>query len=507
MLFRCSTLFAVFIFGMALFAGVKPAPAGSRPNIVLIYADDMGYGDLGAQNPESRIPTPHLDQLAAEGMRFTDAHSSSGICTPSRYALLTGRYHWRKFHDIVDSWEPSVFDPEEWTLPGMLANLGYRTACIGKWHLGWNWSAILKPDATEIVVDGGRKTWPAEAFDWSKPIPGGPLDHGFHYYFGDDVPNFPPYAWIENARVLTAPTIPYEPDPRPREGAPEGRPGPMVKDWKQDQVMPTLTRKAVEWISLQKDSGQSFFLYVPWTSPHAPILPTPEWEGRTEAGPYGDFVAQSDWCAGQVLKALDDHGFRENTLVIFTSDNGPEHYAYARIRNHGHRSMGPLRGLKRDIWEGGHRVPFIIRWPGIVEPGTVCGGLISQIDLLATIAAITGAELPAGAAGDSFDQAALLHGEKRSARPSLVHNTYRDHYAIRRNQWLLIDAPSGAVSNVPAWFDEANDYSPNEHPAALYDLAEDLPQRNNLFAAYPDLVKELRGELRRIREQEYSAVR
>ncbi|HUF62842.1 MAG TPA: arylsulfatase, partial [Verrucomicrobiales bacterium] len=437
----------------------------------------------------------------------TDAHSSSGICTPSRYALLTGRYHWRKFHDIVDSWEPTVFDPGEQTLPGLLADLGYRSACIGKWHLGWDWSAIRKPDAEQIAVDGARKTWPAEAFDWSKPIPGGPLDHGFHFYFGDDVPNFPPYAWIENDRVLIAPTVAYEPDPKPNEGAPEGRPGPMVEGWKQDEVMPALTRKAVEWIAGRNDAGPPFFLLFSWTSPHAPILPAPEWQGRTEAGPYGDFVAQSDWCAGQVLQALDERGFRENTLVIFTSDNGPERYAYDRIRNHGHRSMGPLRGLKRDIWEGGHRVPFVVRWPGIVAPGTVCDALISQIDLLATIAAIVDAKLPAGAASDSFDQSALLRGERQGARPSLVHNTYRDHYAIRRDQWLLIDAAPGAVSNVPAWFDEANGYIPDGHPAALYNLREDLSQRHNLFAAYPGLVDELRGELRRIRERGTSVSR
>lgn len=335
-----------------LWANTQAAPL---PNIVIIYADDMGYGDLAAQNPDSKIPTPHLDRLAHEGVRFTDAHSSSGICTPSRFALLTGMYHWRKFHDIVNSFDGPVFE-DELTLPAMLRQQGYSTACIGKWHLGWDWEAIRvgeRHTAQEVPRP--------DDFDWLRPVPGGPLSHGFDYYFGDDVPNFPPYAWIENDRLLTVPTDMYAPDPAPEEGNHEGRPGPMTPGWKLDAVMPRLTERAVSWIADQKDAARPFFLYFPWTSPHAPIVPAPAFKGSTGAGPYGDFVHQSDWSAGQILQALDDHGFRENTLVIFTSDNGPEHYAYDRVRARGHRSMGSLRGLKRDIYEGGHRVPMVMR--------------------------------------------------------------------------------------------------------------------------------------------------
>jgi arylsulfatase A len=344
---------------------------GKLPNIVIMYADDMGYGDLGVQNPESKIPTPNLDRLAGEGIRFTDAHSSSGVCTPSRYALLTGRYHWRKFHGIVNAFGGSVFDAQRLTLPEMLKEKGYRTACIGKWHLGWAWDAIRK-----ARVNGKKQGANPDDFDWSRPIPDGPLAHGFDHYFGDDVPNFPPYTWIENDRVLIRPTEPYKPNPMPAEGAPEGRSGPMVAGWRQDQVMPRLTEKAVEWIGRQKGRNRPFFLYFPWTSPHAPIVPAREFQGKTKAGAYGDFVFQSDWSAGQVLEALDSNGFRDNTLVIFTSDNGPEKYAYDRIRNSRHRSMGPLRGVKRDIWEGGHRIPFVVRWPGVIEPGRVSGALV-----------------------------------------------------------------------------------------------------------------------------------
>src|SRR5688572_22404939 len=229
----------------ALQTAVHAADTTRRPNIVILYADDMGYGDLAAQNPESKIATPNLDRLAREGTRFTDAHSSSGVCTPSRYALLTGRYHWRKFHAIVNSFEPSVFDAAELTLPEMLKQRGYRTACIGKWHLGWNWEAIRKPGVKPQPPNVG---YAPDAFDWSKRIPGGPIDQGFDYYFGDDVPNFPPYTWFENDRVLAAPDAPLSTTPKTAEGAWEARPGPMVKGWDFHAVLPKLTDKAAEWI-------------------------------------------------------------------------------------------------------------------------------------------------------------------------------------------------------------------------------------------------------------------
>ncbi len=471
------------------------------PNIVILFADDMGYGDLAIQNPESKIPTPHLDQLAREGMRFTDGHSSSGICTPSRYALLTGRYHWRKFHDIVHSFGQPVIDAEELTLAEMLRESGYHTGCIGKWHLGWDWKAIIKPDA-QPTTRGRNLVYQSHELDWSKPIPGGPVSHGFNTYFGDDIPNFPPYTWYENDRVTAVPSAVYAPDPVPTEGAAEGRPGPMVPGWKQDQVMPTLTAKAVEWIAQQKGTGKPFFLYFPWTSPHAPIVPTTDWQGKSQAGGYGDFMAQSDWTAGEVLKALDEHGFRDNTIVIFTADNGPEQYAYNRLRNFNHRSAGPLRGLKRDIWEGGHRVPFVIRWPGVVEPGRVSDALISQIDLFATIAAIVEYDLPPTAADDSLNQLPLLRGgpEAKSARTTLVHNTKANHYAIRSGDWVLIDAPTGGISAVPPWFDVENGYTRDGSPAALYNLRTDLGQRQNLIQEQSDTANKLRSELNVLRE-------
>jgi arylsulfatase A len=488
-----------FIFMLFVLAGSCIAGGANQPNIVILYADDMGYGDLGVQNPESKIPTPNLDTLASAGMRFTDAHSSSGICTPSRYALLEGRYHWRKFHGIVNSFEQPVLDDEKQTLPEMLKAKGYQTACIGKWHLGWDWKSVRKPGVAAGSA-GKKAAFSSDDFDWSKPIPGGPLSHGFDYYFGDDVPNFPPYAWFENDRVITPPTIKLTTTAPTAEGSWEARPGPSVKDWDFWAVMPTLTKKAEEWIGRQKKDAP-FFLYFPFTSPHAPIVPTKEFVGKSKANGYGDFMVQTDDTVGRVLAALDKHGFAENTLVIFSSDNGPERYAYDRIRNSEHRSMGPLRGLKRDIWEGGHRVPFVVRWPGVVPGGKVNDSLISQIDIHATLAAIVGADIPAGSAEDSYNQLALIKGEGPSARNTVVHNTNPNGYAMRHGDWVLIDSKSGAVSKVPAWFDEANGYTENSQPGELYNLREDLAQKKNHYAEMPEKVAELKALLAKVREK------
>jgi len=489
------TLASLLLTPLAALHAADAQKAASRPNIVILYADDMGYGDLGIQNPDSKIPTPHLDRLALEGVRFTDAHSSSGVCTPSRYALLHGRYHWRKFHGIVNSFDQPVMDPDRVTLPGMLKSKGYRTACIGKWHLGWDWDAIKKPGAK-----ANGKDFAPDAFDWSKPIPGGPLSFGFDYYFGDDVPNFPPYTWFENDRVLIEPTVSLTTTAKTAEGSWEARPGPSAKDWDFWAVMPKLTEKAAEWIGKQTKE-QPFFLYFPFTSPHAPIVPTKEFVGTSKANGYGDFMTQTDWTVGQVLQALDKHGFSSNTLVIFTADNGPERYAYDRVKNHRHRSMGPLRGLKRDLWEGGHRVPFLVRWPGVVEPGRVSDALLSQIDLFATVAAIVGYDVPADSAEDSYNQLPLLRGQATSARDTLVHNTNPNGYALRHGDWVLIDAKTGGVSQVPPWFDEANGYEKNPHPGELYNLRDDLAQKHNLYAEKPEKVAELNALLSRVRSR------
>jgi len=468
--------------------------AAEKPNIVILYADDMGYGDLGANNPDSKIPTPHLDQLAKEGLRLTDGHSSSGICTPSRYALLTGRYHWRKFHDIVHAFGPPVIDAQELTLAEVLKEKGYHTACIGKWHLGWNWDEILQPDAA-VGSFGRNRVIQPEAFDWSKPISGGPTSHGFDEYFGDDVPNFPPYAWFKNDRVIGQPSVMLTRTPKTPEGSWNARPGPAVKDWDFWAVVPRLADEAVDWIAQQKGKEDPFFLYVPFNSPHSPIVPTQEFVGSSQAGPFGDFVHMTDAMAGKILAALKENGFEDNTLVIFTADNGAEKYAYERVKNFGHWSSAPFRGVKRDLYEGGHHVPFVVKWPGKIKPGSTSNALISQVDLMGTIAAIVDYQLPEDSAHDSYNQLLVWLSDAASPRETIVHNTNAKAYAIRDGDWLLVDAKSGSHNRIPAWFNEQRGYQEDKLPGELYNLRDDPAQKKNLYDSQPEVVQRLKQEL------------
>ncbi|WOO39889.1 arylsulfatase [Rubellicoccus peritrichatus] len=479
---------------------------GKLPNIIILYADDMGYGDLAIENPKSKIPTPNLDQLAREGLIFTDGHSSSGICTPSRYSLLTGRYHWRDFHDIVHSMGPSVFKDGVLTMPEMLRKQGYTTACIGKWHLGWDWDAIRKQG-------NDPKSLEHDAFDWSKAIPDGPLAHGFDYYFGDSVINFPPYTWIQDDKVLKAPDMTLDPKEitaKTKEGSWEVRSGPAVSDWDFYQVLPTMAEHGVSYIESRKDSDKPFFLYFSFPSPHAPIIPNDEFDGKSEAGAYGDFVYQTDYICGQLMDALERVGLADNTLVVFTADNGPEHYAYIRNRDFSHWSSAPFRGLKRDIYEGGHHVPFIIRWPDVIEANRKTNALVSQIDLMATFAAITDYDLPHGAAVDSHNLLPLLEKSGRSSqvRKSHVHNTYKKRYALRHGDWVLIDGTNGYHTGVRADWEKLHDYeADDDQPVELYNLKEDIGQKSNLAKSEPQRVEEMQDLLQEIREKGYSAPR
>jgi len=491
-------LAAAFILAASAYGGEQRGP-----NVLILYADDLGYGDVGCFNSKSRIPTPNLDQLAREGMRFTDAHSSSGVCTPSRYALLTGRHHWRDFHGIVNAFGKSVFEPERLTLPEMLKEKGYATAAIGKWHLGWDWDVIRKPGAKK---NGNRP----EDFDWSKPIPGGPLAHGFDHYFGDTVINFPPYCWIENDKVVKAPDIMMDTTKWKaiKEGNWECRPGPMVTGWDPYQNIPETTRRGVQYIHAQKGSAKPFFLYFAYPSPHAPIIPNDEFDGKSKAGPFGDFVHETDHSIGQILKALKDSGQADHTIVIFSSDNGAETYAYARDEKFGHWSSHPLRGLKRDIYEGGHRVPTIIRWPGVTKSGVVCDALVSQIDIMGTLAAALDYKLPDTAAEDSHNLLPLLKGEVDSVRTTHVHNTKKDHYAIRHGDWVLIDARGGYVSGANKEWETRHGYpGDDQSPVELYNLKIDLEQKRNVAAENPERVAELKALLQKNREQGHSAPR
>ncbi len=491
-------------------AGTAPPSGAQRPNILILYADDLGYGDLGCYHRQSKIPTPHLDRLAQSGMRFTDGHSSSGICTPSRYALLTGRYHWRDFHGIVNAFGGSVFKPERLTLPEMLQQKGYRTAAIGKWHLGWDWQAIRKPEAQPH--NGGRqKVWGPDDFDWSRPIPDGPLAHGFDDYFGDTVINFPPYGWILNDRLLKAPDTMMNPKKwKPiKEGHWECRGGPMCSDWDPYQNIPVTTQKGVEYIRRQAHSDQPFFLYFAFPSPHAPIIPNDEFDGKSGAGPYGDFVVETDHACGRLLEALEETGQAENTIVIMTADNGPEHYAYPRDKKFAHWSAHPWRGLKRDIYEGGHRVPFIIRWPGVTQPGAVNDALVSQIDIMATLAEAVDFALPEkNAAEDSCSLVALLKGQTAKVRQHLVHNTFDGAWALRDGEWNLVVAKNGYHNRGYQEWEARRHYPPDDDgPVELYHLADDPGQRQNLARQHPEKVAAMQKTLKKIRQRGHSAPR
>ncbi len=471
-------------------------PADSRPNIVYILADDMGYGDMCANNPESRIPTPHLDRLAVQGMRFTDAHAPSSVCTPSRYAILTGRYCWRTRlkSGVLWPWDPALIEPDRYTVPKLLRDHGYETACIGKWHLGWDWQTLDGAPASQGigygVYNNAVRLALSRNVDFSKPMRGGPVDCGFDTYFGEDVPNFPPYTWFEQDRLLTPPD-----GDKPDEMF--GCPGPMAPGWSLEAVMPEITRRSVAFIEQPHD--RPFFLYFALTAPHTPIVPTKEFRGRSGAGDYGDYVCEVDWTVGQVMDALDRTGLADNTLLIFTSDNGPENSAYERIREHGHCSMDGLRGLKRDTWEGGHRIPCLARWPGVTPPASTCNQLVSLGDLMATCADLLGAELPHGAGEDSVSILPLLRGDDEPVRAYAVHHSCAGRFAVRRGDWVFIDAPSGDDNREPDWFKAERGYLPHDFPGELFNLQDDLVERHNRYADQPDIVAELAALLAEVK--------
>jgi arylsulfatase A len=467
------------------------------PNIIYILADDMGYGDMGCNNPESKIPTPNLDDLAAKGMRFTDAHAASSLCTPSRYNVLTGRYSWRTRlkRGIVWEWDSSLIEPGRLTVAHLLKQRGYATHCIGKWHLGWDWTTVdgdlagpqlpfgeQNREIQQQRVDMGRR------IDYAHRIDGGPVDRGFDSYFGVDVPNFQPYTWFENAQVMVAPTI-MKPDSM------YGHPGLMTPDWSLNAVVPELTRRAV---SVIREAKEPFFLYFPLTSPHAPIVPNEQFRGMSNAGKYGDFVCEVDWVVGEVMKALIAAGKADNTLLIFTSDNGPEaaacdyEGAYELARTTGHYSMGQWRGTKRDIWEGGHREPFIAYWPGAISAGTVCDQLVCLGDFMATCADITHTTLPPDAGEDSVSMLPLLQGQtNRPTRSHLLHHSGSGRFAIRSKDWVLIDAPSGGDFPEPEWFKTERSYRGHDYPGELFRLSTDCTEKENLYGKHPEVVEEL----------------
>ena len=476
------------------------ATGASLPNVVILYADDMGVADVSYGNRQARIQTPNIDRLAAAGMRFTDGHSSSGICTPSRFALLTGQHHWRRFHGIAGPFAQPFLLKNDFTIAKMFKSKGYQTACFGKWHLGWDFDAIRKPEAKP-------KDTRASAYDWTKRFPGGPLDQGFDYYFGDGTINFPPYCWIEGDQFLTIPTKPVIKS-QPLAGGGSFRPGPMAEGWNPYDILPTITQKTVEWISHQK-TDQPFFAYLAFNAPHYPIVPNQAFHGRSKAGYYGDFVIETDAMVGKVLDVLDKQGLTENTLVLFSADNGAETHAFTRLEAYNQWSSGDYRGVKRDLYEGGHRVPFIVRWPSQIPPQTVCDEVVSQVDLAATFANIIDYSLSNQDAIDSYNLLPILKQEAypRPLRRATVQNTSPNKFALRQGDWVLIDAPSGAAKKETQPYLDYFGLTPfgKEEPGLLFNLKSDPRQAQNLYAQFPSKVADMRKLLNRYREGERCA--
>ncbi len=464
--------------------------AESRPlNIVLILADDFGVGDIQAHYPANKVPTPALDRLVREGMSFTDAHSPSAVCSPTRYGLLTGRYAWRtRLQEwVLAAYEPPLIAAGRVTLPGFLQKNGYRTLCIGKWHLGWEW-----PGPEPSRMSETRHAQKNVAWDFTQPIRSGPTTRGFDYYFGTDVPNYPPFTFIQNDRVVVPPTDTLRIDdeqgvvlPRLFAGA------PAAPGWRFDEIMPELTRRATGQIRELAAKRKPFFLYFPITSPHEPVSPSRAFKGRSGIAPIADFLMETDWAVGEVLRALEETGTAGDTLVIFTGDNGHSGYTgWDKLTAAGHQPSGIYRGFKGDIWEGGHRVPFVARWPGRIAPNSRSDQLVGLVDAFATVAEAVGAPLPAAAAEDSVSFLPTLLGRAPAParRTTLVNHSNPGEFAYRDGPWKLI------LRNR----DVAQKSRGQAKVAELYNLADDITEKTNLATQHPEIVERLRAALENV---------
>jgi len=475
----------------------------SRPNVVLIFADDLGYGDLGCYGA-SKVKTPNIDRLAAQGRMFTDAHSASAVCTPSRYALLTGEYPVRKnLYPPVFLKTGLLIDTQQQTIASIMKDAGYATACTGKWHLGFG---RLRPD-------------------WNGELKPGPLELGFDFYFGVPVVNsHPPFVYVENHRVLgLVPEDPFVFGKRARTKVFQEKMGLTQIGgadaahalYDDEAVGTTLAGKAVNWIKARKDNP--FFLYLATTNIHHPFTPHAQFKATSKCGRYGDFIHELDWIVGQVMKTLDDQGVADNTLVIFTSDNGGMFNQGGQDAwVAGHTLNGRLLGFKFDAWEGGHRVPFIARWPGQIPAGSQSNQLICNVDMIATLAALAGGTLQPGQGRDSVNiLPALLDDPEEPIRDHvLLAARQPSHLALRKGKWMYIGAQGGggftsAKRGAHAFggpgaitftqrpnSDIANGrIKPDAPPAQLYDLENDLYQTNNVYDKHPEVVQEMKALL------------
>ena len=476
---RIRPLISIYSFACAI-SVVQILHAGERPNVVFILADDLGIGDVRSYSPDSPVDTPHIDSLASAGMRFTNAHSSNAVCTPTRYSLLTGRYAWRdSTGGILGAHGKSLIAPERLTVAEMLKQKGYSTAAIGKWHLGMDWQ----------TTNGRPAVFTGANVDYSKPFSGGPLDHGFDYYFGDDVINFPPYSYIENNQTIGLPLPSRAGFPFTPTGG--SLPGYQTPGYEFVEVMPQITDAAKDYIGQQAATDDPFFLYFSLTAPHTPIVPAPHLDGSTGKGPYGDFIATVDYAVGEILGSLadpngdgqTDDSITDETIVIFASDNGAQIGAAFRT-SPGKVDGVPVRGYKADIYEGGHLVPMLAQWPGHILPEATSDALVETTDFMSTMADIVGVDPTAGIGRDSFSLLPILIGQQESGRRYAVHQSISTALAIREvddeHEWKLVFASNSGG------FGHREKIDPNAPIAdfselQLFDLTADPGETINLL--------------------------
>lgn len=460
----------------------------STPNIIVILADDLGYGDIKSFNPKSQIPTPHLDKLSNSGIKFTDAHSGSAVCSPTRYGLITGRYAYRSplKKGVLGGYSPALIENERFTIADLMKEAGYNTAVIGKWHLGLGYA---KNNALTSSIDT-TNGWPTgQGIYLEKPLLQSPNDLGFDYsYIIPSSLDIPPYIYYENGKPSENGIVELE-----GRNSPRGvfwRKGMASTNFKIEKTLDHFSDKASEFLVSSAKKKKPFFLYLPLTGPHTPWVPSAQFKDKSNAGIYGDFVAHNDAVVGRVLHTLDSLGLTENTLVIFTSDNGADWKPGDKKIYPAHQANYIFRGQKSDIWEGGHHVPFIASWPKNIKSGQVTNQTICLTDLLATFASITGKKIPDNAAQDSFDFSMILNGSKsvKSARKSIIHHSIQGMFAIKSGQWKYVDGQgSGGWSK-----DES---ATADRKSQLYDLSQDITESKNLIDQYPEIAKKLKSEL------------
>ena len=485
-------LFFVLLATLSATAQTKKATINA-PNIIYILADDLGYGDLKCFNPFSKIPTPNLDNMAKNGIKFTDAHTSSAVCTPTRYGILTGRYNWRSSlkSSVLSGYSKSLIKQKQTTIAEMLKTQGYSTAYIGKWHLGWDWNFIKADDKLDIDDLNA-----APEVDFSIPVKNGPSTHGFDYSFGfSGSLDMAPYVYVENDKATMVPsktTVSVDEKGYWRKGL-------TSDDFNHTNLLQDLTDKAVNYINKKAKSNSPFFLYFPLPAPHTPILPTTEFLGKSDTNMYGDFVMQVDDVVRQIRETLKKQGISENTMLVFVSDNGCSPRAnYEELAKVDHNPSYVFRGHKADIFEGGHRVPFILEWPEKVIKNTSSNKTICTTDFFATCADIVGYKIQDGEAVDSYSMLSIITGKSdENIREYTVHHSINGSFAIRKGNWKLILCPDSGGWSYPT----PQEYKANKMdlPAMqLYNLAADIGEKNNLINEYPEKAAELKAAIKKI---------